>query len=179
MVKQFVSLFALTSVWSSKSISVFSNRDVVSVHGSVRDPPICCTVVPWKLVWYSPAACNFWDYLCYSDIFHKFFFFFFFFLSRFSSTNIHDLQELRLLQKAHLCTPLEATLEPETMVSMCKSVTTKLHKKPISQFTSWNMFKQFHYLTTNFHERFGSFTYFLGQKVKTVMAIAKVIKCLS
>ena len=65
------------------------------------------------------------------------------------------------------------------MVSKRKSVTTKLYKKQISQFTSWAMFKQFHYLTTNFHESFGSFTYFLGQEVSTVATIAKVIKCLS
>ena len=60
-----------------------------------------------------------------------------------------------------------------------KSVNTKLHKRQISQFTSQVMFKQFHYLTTNFHESFVSFTYFLGQKVITVVTIAKVIKCLS
>ena len=32
--------------------------------------------------------------------------------------------------------------------------------------------------TTKFHERFGSFTYLLGQKVSTAVTIAKIIKCL-
>ena len=63
------------------------------------------------------------------------------------------------------------------MVSQRKSVTTKLRKKQISQFTSWAMVKQFYYLTTDFHERFVCFTYFLGQKVSTVVKIAKVTKC--
>ena len=36
----------------------------------------------------------------------------------------------------------------------------------------------FNYRTTKFHERFGSFTYLLGQKVSTAVTIAKIIKCL-
>ena len=163
MVKQFINLFSLTSVWSSKSISVFSNREAVSLHFSIKGP-ICRPLVPWKLVWYSPAACNFWDYdiLTFSPNF--------LFLSGFSSANIYNWQEIRLLYRAHLRALLAATLER-------KSVTTKLRKKQISPFTSWAMLKQFYYLTTNFHERFVSFTYFLGQKVSTVVTIAKVTKC--
>ena len=69
-----------------KYFFVFPNREAIFIHFSVKDP-ICWTLVPWKLVCYSLAMYNFWDY------FHFLIFLtnhFLFFLSGLSFTNIHD-----------------------------------------------------------------------------------------
>ena len=119
-----------------------------------------------------PAPCNFWD----SMIFWHFRQIFFLYLGFPPRTFTID-------RKYDYCTELiyvhcwQQHSNRKPMVSQRKSVTTKLSKKQISQFTSWAMLKQFYYLTTNFHERFVSCTYFLGQKVSTVVKIAKVTKC--
>ena len=70
-----------TSVWSLESISVFLNREAVSLHCPVKNLT-CCTLGLWKRVWYSPNACCFWDCFCFFYIFDK--------SSSFSPQKIHS-----------------------------------------------------------------------------------------